>query len=209
MTKKWRVIGALFLIVVLLAIWLIWSAFTVPSQRAARMFPSPAPKHDLGKVLVVYYSAGGNTAEVAQRIGAMTGGTLLELTTREPYPNTPMLYLRAKLDLGNNKYPELETTALDFSMYDVIFVGSPVWWYTVSLPMLSFLSGSDFNGKIVVPFCTQGGRSGDFFQRFAHEARNAKLVSGMEFSRVSSIDPPSLDQTISSWLSAVDKEIVR
>jgi flavodoxin len=209
MTKKWKVIGGLFLIVVLLAIWVIWSAFTVPSQRAARMFPSPAPKHDLGKVLVVYYSAGGNTAEVAQRISAMTGGTLLELKTREPYPDTPMLYLRAKLDLSNNKYPELETTSFDFSMYDVIFVGSPVWWYTVSLPVLSFLSGNDFGGKTVVPFCTQGGKSGEFFQRFAREAGNAKLVGGLEFSRVPSIDPASLDQTISSWLSAVNKEIAR
>jgi flavodoxin len=92
-------------------------------------------------------------------------------------------------------------------MYDVVFVGSPVWWRTVSLPVLSFLSGSDFGGKTVVPFCTQGGRSGEFFQRFAREARNAKLVGGMEFSSVSSIDPASLDQTISLWLSAVGEEI--
>jgi flavodoxin len=207
MTKKRKVIGALFLIAVLPAIWIIWSAFEVPSQRAARIFPSPAPKHELGKVLVVYYSAGGNTAEVAQRISTMTGGTLLELKTREPYPDTPMLYLRAKLDLNNSKYPELETTAFDFSPYDVLFVGSPVWWYTVSLPVLSFLSGSDFGGKTVVPFCTQGGRSGEFFQRFTREARNAKLVGGTAFSRVSSIDPASLDQTISSWLSTVEAEI--
>ena len=208
MTKR-ILIGALFSITVLLTMWFVWSAFEVPSQRAARMFPSPSPKHDLGKVLVVYYSAGGNTAEVAQRISAMTGGTLLELKTREPYPDTPMLYLRAKLDLSGSKYPELETASFDFSKYDVIFVGSPVWWRTVSLPVLSFLSGSDFGGKTVVPFCTQGGRSGEFFQRFASEAGNAKLVGGMEFSRVSSTDPASLDQTISSWLSEVGKEIAR
>ncbi|MDR0644103.1 MAG: hypothetical protein LBG05_04190 [Treponema sp.] len=208
MTKR-ILIGALFSITVFLTMWFVWSAFEVPSQRAARIFPSPVPKHDLGKALIVYYSAGGNTAEVAQRISAMTGGTLLELKTRKPYPDAPMLYLRAKLYLSGSKYPELETVSLDFSMYDVIFVGSPVWWRTVSLPVLSFLFESDFGGKTVVPFCTQGGRSGEFFQRFAREAGNAKLVGGKEFSRVSSIDPANLDQTISSWLSEVTEEIAR
>jgi flavodoxin len=205
---KLRIAGALFFIVVFLAVvWFIWSAFKVPSQRAARIFPSPPPKHDLGRVLVVYYSASGNTAEVAQRISAMTGGTLLELRTLEPYPAAPMLFVRAKRDLNGNKYPKLETTSFDFSSYDVIFVGSPVWWSTVSLPVLSFLSESDFGGKTVVPFCTQGGGSGEFFQRFSSEAKNAKLVKGMELSRVSGIDPASLDQKIFSWLGEVEKEI--
>lgn len=32
----------------------------------------------------------------------------------------------------------------------------PVWWHTAPMPVLSFLkrSGYDFNGKIVVPFCS-------------------------------------------------------
>ena len=59
----------------------------------------------------------------------------------------------------------------------------------------------------MVPFCTQGGGSGEFFQRFSREAKNAKLVKGMELSRVSGIDPASLDQKIFSWLGEVEKEI--
>jgi hypothetical protein len=69
--------------------------------------------------------------------------------------------------------------------------------------MLSLLSQSDFGGKTVIPFCTNGGDSGDFFQRFASEARNAKIAEGIEFSGVSKIAPSDLDQRISSWLSKI------
>ncbi|MDR1978951.1 MAG: hypothetical protein LBQ42_09495 [Synergistaceae bacterium] len=198
-----KLLWILVSIVVVLVGWFIWSAHRVPIQRAARTFSAPAMRYDLGKVLVVYYSSTGNTAEAAQRICAMTNGSLLEIETQEPYPAAPMLFVRAKLDQSNSKYPVLKTALPDFAAYDVIFVGSPVWWSSIALPMLSLLSHSDFGGKTVIPFCTQGGGSGDFFLRFAREARNAKLAEGIAFSGVSKIAPSDLDQKISSWLSAI------
>jgi flavodoxin len=198
----------LVLVVVVLAGWFVWSAYQVPRQRAARTFP-PAARYDLGKALVVYYSSTGNTAEAARRIRAMTNGSLLEIKTREPYPAAPMLFVRAKLDQKSGKYPALETALPDFAAYDVIFVGSPVWWYSIAPPILSLLSQSDFGGKTVIPFCTHGGNTGDFFQRFGREARNAKLMEGIDFSGVSKTTPSDLDHRISSWLSEVREVLER
>lgn len=39
----------------------------------------------VGKTLVVYYSATGNTREVAEYIGKVTGGELFELEPVQPY----------------------------------------------------------------------------------------------------------------------------
>ena len=41
--------------------------------------------------------------------------------------------------------------------YDVIFIGYPNWWGTMPMPILTFLESYDFNGKVVIPFCTHGG----------------------------------------------------
>ena len=82
-SKLRKFLWILSFIAVALAAWFAWSAFQTPVRRSARNFPDPAPRHELGRVLVVYYSLGGNTGEVARRIRDMTDGTLLEIETRD------------------------------------------------------------------------------------------------------------------------------
>lgn len=43
-----------------------------------------------GKTLVVYYSASGNTEEVANTIAEVTGGDLFELEPAEPYSDADL-----------------------------------------------------------------------------------------------------------------------
>jgi flavodoxin len=193
-------------IIIILAGWFTWSNFRPYPQRAARTFPEPTKKYDLGRVLVIYYSAGGNTAEVAQRISAMTNGTLLEIKGKQ-YPAIPMFYAKVFFEIKNKRFSEIEVPAFDLLNYDTIFIGSPVWMYTISLPVLSFLSQEDFGGKIVIPFATQGSNSGDFFLKFAKEAKNAKLAKGIAFNKVSGVEPVALDGQISAWLDEIEKEI--
>lgn len=52
--------------------------------------------------------------------------------------------------------PELKYNC-DVSNYDVIFVGTPAWWYNVAPPVKTFLSLNNFEGKVVAPFITHGG----------------------------------------------------
>jgi flavodoxin len=188
--------------------WFVWSAFNVPHQRETRVFPK-AERIDLGNTLVVFYSLGGATKEVAGRIGKMTGGTVFELETEQHYPASPMLYFSVWREQRSGKLPELKKIPSDYSSFDVVFVGSPVWIYTLSTPIRAFLSQSDFQGKIVVPFSTQGGDFGDFFTRFEQEAHNAKTTSAMDFSRSSIRDISVLDQKIAAWLNELRDNLPR
>ena len=43
--------------------------------------------------------------------------------------------------------------------YDVIFVGSPIWWHQPAMVICTFLESYDLSGKTVVPFFTYGARS--------------------------------------------------
>lgn len=57
--------------------------------------------------------------------------------------------------------------------YDVIFLGYPIWWYTLPMPLFTFLESYDFNGKTIIPFSTHGGS-----QMSGTEAVIRKLHSG-------------------------------
>jgi len=203
---KRKILRVLFLLVLLLTGWIALSFFTVPVQRPPREFPAPTSRFDFGKVLIVYYSFGGNTAEVAGRIRDMTGGSLFEIETQKAYPSSPAIYILSGLEVKNRNYPALKNTVNDFSSYDLIFVGSPAWWYTLATPVHSFLSKVDFGGKTVIPFVTDGGNYGDSFINFEKEARNAKVVKGMNFKNVQKTDISALDQKISAWLEELKKE---
>ena len=52
---------------------------------------------------------------------------------------------------------EWGTAAADISKYDVVFLGSPNWWGTITPQVSSFLENYDLSGKTVIPFITHGG----------------------------------------------------
>lgn len=109
------------------------------------------------KILTAYYSHSGNTKAAAKKIQAAAGGDLFEIKPLKQYPADydTIVNLAAKEKKQNIK-PELQDNG-NIKDYDIIFVGTPVWWYTMAPPVKTFLSANDFTGKIIVPFCTHGG----------------------------------------------------
>lgn len=206
--KKFMIgIGCVLLVILLLlTAAMIWSANRTTAAREMRRFPDPTPRHDMGKTLVIFYSLTSNTREIAARIAEMTAGTLFEIETEQAYPASPMLYYTAWRELNGGALPELKNTLGDISSYDTIFVGAPVWWFTVPGPMRAFLAQTDFSGKTVIPFCTQGGNAGNFFEHFEQEARSARIAEGKEFSNVNKTDVAELDAQISEWLGAIARQ---
>jgi len=110
---------------------------------------------DIGKVLIPYYSLTRNTKGIAEKIQEKTGGDLYEIKTVKTYPSEYIaLTEEAKRELQSDDLPALKKSLPDMSSYDLILIGSPVWWYTVSTPVMSFLRQVDFAGKKVSAFCT-------------------------------------------------------
>lgn len=155
----------------------------------------------LGKVLVVYYSLSGHTKDIAERLQNKTGADLYEIKTAEEIKANPLFYAKVKQQLKNGDYPKLAGEMPDFGKYDLVFVGSPVWWYTVSTPVLSFLQDADFKGKKVVPFSTQGSNYGTFFEDFARQAKNAEIMPSANFNNLPEKYNVQVDNKISQWLN--------
>lgn len=109
------------------------------------------------KVLVTYYSWGGNTKSIAQKIQSITGGDIFEIEAKTPYPTDyTETTVVAKEQIQNGVSVELKQT-IDVSDYDIIFVGTPAWWYTMAPAVKTFLTNGNFENKTVVPFITHGG----------------------------------------------------
>ncbi len=141
---------------------------------------TPETPEDSGetRVLVAYYSATGNTEEVADAIAEATGGNVFEITPADPYTSEDLDWTdensRVVYEYENPEARDVElaqSTPADWADYDVVFIGYPIWWGIAAWPVDGFVEANDFTGKTVIPFCTSSssglGESGDLLAELA------------------------------------------
>ena len=132
------------------------AVFSVLGGNAEALEESSAAKPS-EKILVAYYSYSGNTEEVAEAIHEQVGGDIFEIKAAGTYPEEyQAMTQQAKEEIQNGFRPELKTCVADMSQYDIVFLGSPNWWGTITPQVSSFLAKYDLRGKTVIPFITHG-----------------------------------------------------
>lgn len=110
------------------------------------------------KILVAYFSHSGNTRVIANQIHDRVGGDIFEIKTVDSYPQDyEAVKAVAMKELNEGSRPALATHVDNIDSYDVVFVGYPIWWGTMPMPVESFLTGYNFSGKTIVPFSTHEG----------------------------------------------------
>lgn len=159
--------------------------------------------NNLGKTLVVYYSLSGNTKQIAENVAAKTNADVFEIKTTEPMQEGVKFHLEIKQQLKSKEYPSIQENLPDSKDYDTVFVGFPVWWYTIATPVLAFLQKADFKNKKVVPFSTQGSNYGTSFADFRAMAKNAKIGKEQSFNNVGKKYDKAVDSKINTWLNGL------
>lgn len=152
--------------------------------------------------LVVNGKVSGNVEYLAQLIQQNTGADMVRIQTSTPYPaNYETLAAQANQERQNGVHPELATEIKNFADYDVVFVGYPIWWYQMPMPMYSFFDKYDFRGKTLIPFSSHGGSgwsgSLDVIKNLEPEAT---MVTGFSVSRTQTA---SSSDNVRSWLERV------
>lgn len=155
------------------------------------------------KILIVYYSLTHNTEKFAKAIQAATGGDLFEIEMEHPYPKVYSEVLKAsKPDWQNKVKPPLKHNAENIADYDVIFVGSPNWFSTMTPPVFTFFATHDLAGKKVIPFLTHGGGGiSHSFTEAAEAAPDSTFLEGLAISHNHIHDAPKL---VEEWISKLD-----
>ena len=150
-----------------------------------------------GKTLVVYYSATGSTQKVAGYIADTLGADQFELVPAKPYTSDDLSWTtkgsRVNLEHDDESLRDvalMANTVENWSDYDRIFVGYPIWWGIAAWPVNNFVKSNDFTGKTVIPFCTSSSSGlGESGQLLADMAGTGNWQTGMRFtSRVAEAD---------------------
>ena len=128
-------------------------------------------------VLVLYYSRSGNTEAMAREIARRFQTDIIKLTA-ESYTLDFKGWTNANLDAWNQNIAVIEPETIDLSKYNLIILGSPIWYFRPAPPLWTFVEKNNFQGKAVVLFNTFNSR---FKSEYIHEFKQLINKRGGRF----------------------------
>lgn len=169
------------------------------------------------RVLVAYFSRAdentggvgyikkGNTKILAEMIAERTHGDIFEIKTVKPYPKEYRPATEAaKQEKEENARPEIVGELPDLSKYDVVFLGYPIWWSDLPMPVYTFLEGENFAGKTILPFCTHEGSGLSGTDRTIADTTKTEVKDG--FALIGHIAQNSPDDARSALYEWMEKQ---
>ena len=106
----------------------------------------------------VGYVTKGNTEIIAEYIRDITGADLFRVDRAVPYSKSYKECCdEALIERNNNERPKIAKMLDSIEDYEVIYIGYPIYWGTMPMPLFTQLERLDWNGKIVKFFSTHEG----------------------------------------------------
>ena len=150
---------SIWIIVIILVAGIITSGLSVFIKDFSH-FDSEEYIRDKSKaanVLVLCYSRNGNTEAMAKEI-ARQYNTELQFIEADAYSRDREGWKNASRDADAHTESPIEPMVVDMKDYDLVFIGSPIWWYRPAPPLWTFAKNNDFTDKKVVLFNTFNSR---------------------------------------------------
>jgi len=107
------------------------------------------------KTLIVFHSRTGHTKRVAQALAQRLDADLDEIRIVQPLEGW-LGYMMCAIESLAELTPALRPTRHDPAAYELVVVGTPVWFWNVSSPVRSWLNTHRLTKRIAF-FCTMGG----------------------------------------------------
>lgn len=154
----------------------------------------------MSKILIVYYSFEGNTKFIAEAIASELGADI--------QPLKPIKDLKSK---GGSKFlwggrqvvmkakPALHSLEKNPENYDIIFIGTPVWAYTFTPAIRSFLASYPLKGKKIALFCTHGGGPKEAMAKLEAEVAENIIIGKLELGLVLDEEPDQKKAKAIEW----------
>lgn len=114
------------------------------------------------KILITYYSRTGITKQLAEIIRAeletdhkhdVKVEEIIDLRSRKG----PLGYIIGGKDASQRKETQIKDLKNDISKYDVVIIGTPVWAWTMTPAVRTFINKNKDKFKKIALFATQGG----------------------------------------------------
>ena len=145
-------------------------------------------------------------------IAEETGADVFVITPVEPYTdedlnwtndNSRVVYEHDHPE-AQNEVALTEISPENWDNYDTVYIGYPIWWGIAAWPVNQFVTGNDFAGKAVIPFCTSAssglGQSGTLL---AEAAGTGEWLEGARFSYGTE------EADVQAWISGLTESIAQ
>lgn len=115
--------------------------------------------NNIMKILVVFYSRTGTTKKVAQTILNLLQCDIEEIFDTKNRAGAFGYFLSGR-DAKLKKLTVLKYSRKNPALYDLIIIGTPIWFFTISTPVRTYLHQNKDTFKKVAFFCTEGSSGG-------------------------------------------------
>lgn len=176
-------------------IFLLLSFLTITSCNHNEISSSKSENENKeSKILLAYFSRAGenygvgyvekgNTEIIANYINELVKcDKIFKIEREEDYPLDYNSCTKvAKAEKDENARPKLKSymSEDDFSTFDIVFLGYPIWYNSMPMPVYTFIESYSFEGKVVYPFSTnEGSGFGDTIGVLKNKLTKAILKDG-------------------------------
>lgn len=150
--------------------------------------------------LVVFYSLQGNTRLIAENIAEATGADLMEIKpVKEISAKGWTKYLIGGKQAMKKERPEILPLDKNPQEYDYIFIGTPVWAWTYTPPILSFFDEANLKGKKIAIFCCHGGGMGNTLAHMKKALPGNEIIGEIDFQDPLKKNKSQSEQQAKEW----------
>lgn len=137
------------------------------------------------KKLVIFYSLNNNTRFIAEKFAEETGADILELKPEKEIPRKePMQHLAGGKQIAAKETPQLQKYDINLADYDTLIIGTPVWAFTFTPPVRTFLMENNIKNKKIILFCTYDLIKGMTFRNMRKKLEGNEIVAEIGFKNV-------------------------
>ena len=130
------------------------------------------------KAIIIYYSEGGNTKQVAETLSSQLNADLAEIKDMKPR-NGFQGKILSSIDAFRENKTEINPKKVELEDYKVVYFGTPTWASNAAPAIITVIDKCDLRGKDVVLFTTMnvsGGISTIDRMKEKVESRGARVV---------------------------------
>ena len=146
-----------------------------------------------------------STQWIAELIHEEVGGDLAKIVPAVDYPlEYNDLADVAKKETDSGARPAFEPLDVDPTTYKTVFLGYPIWWYTVPMIVEQLFDSYDFSGVTIIPFNTHAGsRNGGTYALIQEREPDAAVLEGLAI-RGEDVGKDSAKESIIQWLQGLN-----
>lgn len=128
----------------------------------------------------VGYITKGNTEVIAEYIRELTNADIFKVEPANSYSKDYDTCIKESEERQASHNAPIIEEVPNLSNYEVIYLGSPVYWNIMPEEMVTALKDIDFSGKIIRPFVThEGSGLGGIPNQIKNICRGAEVLDGL------------------------------